>query len=114
MASFIAASDTGWSRYTFDLKNSHCQKSQGVRSGNVGGHATDKCSSPNVEQGKALHRQSNTRWCSILHKGDSLECLSPLQSKNNVVLEHCYISLTSNRDCFETCLCDFQEKKWTN
>ncbi|KMQ81420.1 hypothetical protein RF55_26375 [Lasius niger] len=39
MASFSAASDAGWSRYTFDFRNPHSQKSQGVRSGDLGGHA---------------------------------------------------------------------------
>ncbi|GFT63722.1 hypothetical protein TNCV_871431 [Trichonephila clavipes] len=33
MASFTAARDASWSGYTFDFKNSHSQKSQGVRSG---------------------------------------------------------------------------------
>ena len=39
LASFNAASDVGLSRFTFDFKNPHRQKSQGVISEDLGGHA---------------------------------------------------------------------------
>ena len=39
MASFSPASDAGWSWYNFDFKNPHSQKSQGVRLGDLRGHA---------------------------------------------------------------------------
>ena len=47
-------------------------------------------------------------------KGDCLECLSHLKFRNNVVLQQCCISLTGDTNCFETRLCDFLSKKWTN
>ncbi|GBM48157.1 hypothetical protein AVEN_138292-1 [Araneus ventricosus] len=55
MTSFIIGNDRGLSWYTFDFKNPHNQKSQGVRSGNLEGHACGKVrlitvSSPSTER----------------------------------------------------------------
>ena len=51
------------------------------------------------------------RWCCILHKSDCLEFLSGLQFRNYVILQQCCISLTSDRNCFESHLYNFLGKK---
>ncbi|GBN05770.1 hypothetical protein AVEN_82482-1 [Araneus ventricosus] len=42
MTSFTVGTDGSVSQYTFHFKNPHNQKSQGVRSENLGGHVSEK------------------------------------------------------------------------
>ncbi|GFX07897.1 hypothetical protein TNCV_4161661 [Trichonephila clavipes] len=68
-----------------------------------------QASSSSLDYGLKLRglSPSDMRWCSMVHKCDCLECLTRLQFRNNVALKQCYISLTSDRNCFETLLGDF-------